>query len=93
MEERAQFASERGLTRLQSGRAEEIPDKFQSRYTVSGPNLHAEVFKNTKAGLPVTETRFLNLRNKTDSVAWVRKRNIQTERPPLAGEVDANFCG
>jgi hypothetical protein len=23
----------------------------------------------------------------------VRKRNIPTERPPLVGEVSANFCG
>jgi hypothetical protein len=26
-------------------------------------------------------------------VAWVRKRTIPTERPPLVGEVSANFCG
>jgi hypothetical protein len=29
----------------------------------------------------------------TDSVAVVRERTIPTERPPLAGEVSANFCG
>jgi hypothetical protein len=28
-----------------------------------------------------------------NSVAWVRERNIPTERPPLVGEVSANFCG
>jgi hypothetical protein len=27
------------------------------------------------------------------SVAWVRQRNIPTERPPLIGEVSADFCG
>jgi hypothetical protein len=29
----------------------------------------------------------------TYSVALVRKRTIPTERPPLVGEVNANFCG
>jgi hypothetical protein len=28
-----------------------------------------------------------------NSVAWVRERNIPTERPPLVGEVSANLCG
>jgi hypothetical protein len=28
-----------------------------------------------------------------NSVAWVRKQTIPTERPPLVGEVSANFCG
>jgi hypothetical protein len=27
------------------------------------------------------------------SVALIRKRTIETERPPLVGEVSANFCG
>jgi hypothetical protein len=30
---------------------------------------------------------------KLHSVAVVRKRTIQTERPPLVGEVSANLCG
>jgi hypothetical protein len=30
---------------------------------------------------------------KLNSVALVRKRTIPTERPPLVGEVSANFCG
>jgi hypothetical protein len=29
----------------------------------------------------------------TNSVALVRKQTIPTERPPLVGEVSANFCG
>jgi hypothetical protein len=29
----------------------------------------------------------------TNSVALVRERTIPTERPPLVGEVGANFCG
>jgi hypothetical protein len=28
----------------------------------------------------------------TNSVVLVRKRTIQTKRPPLVGEVSANFC-
>jgi hypothetical protein len=31
--------------------------------------------------------------NKTNSMVWVRERTIPTERPPLLGEVVANFCG
>jgi hypothetical protein len=30
---------------------------------------------------------------KTNSVASVRERTIPTERPPLVGEVNSNFCG
>jgi len=30
---------------------------------------------------------------KLNSVALIRTRTIQTERPPLVGEVSANFCG
>jgi hypothetical protein len=30
---------------------------------------------------------------KLNSVVWVRERTIPTERPPLVGEVIANFCG
>jgi hypothetical protein len=29
----------------------------------------------------------------TNSMVWVRERTIPTERPPLLGEVVANFCG
>jgi hypothetical protein len=31
------------------------------------------------------------LKTKLNSVVWVRERPIQTERPPLLGEVSANF--
>jgi hypothetical protein len=31
------------------------------------------------------------LRNNNNSVAWVRKRTILTERPPFVGEVNAKF--
>jgi hypothetical protein len=26
-------------------------------------------------------------------MVWIRERTIPTERPPLVGEVIANFCG
>jgi hypothetical protein len=32
-------------------------------------------------------------KKKLNSMVWVRERTIPTERPPLAGEVIANFCG
>jgi hypothetical protein len=28
-----------------------------------------------------------------NSMVWVRERTIQTERPPVVGEVIANLCG
>jgi hypothetical protein len=34
-----------------------------------------------------------NNNNNNNSVALVRERTIPTERPPLVGEVSANFCG
>jgi hypothetical protein len=30
---------------------------------------------------------------KLNSMVWARERTIPTERPPLVGEVIANFCG
>jgi hypothetical protein len=35
----------------------------------------------------------INLNKTTNSVTLVRKRTIPTERPPLLGEVSANFSG
>jgi hypothetical protein len=32
-------------------------------------------------------------KQQTNSVALARKRTIPTKRPPLVGEVSANFCG
>jgi hypothetical protein len=34
-----------------------------------------------------------NNNNNNNSVALVRERTIPTERPPLVGEMIANFCG
>jgi hypothetical protein len=36
---------------------------------------------------------FSSTKTKLNSVALVRERTIPTERPPLVGEVSANFCG
>jgi hypothetical protein len=32
-------------------------------------------------------------KTKLNFMVWVRERTIPTERPPLVGEVIANFCG
>jgi hypothetical protein len=40
-----------------------------------------------------TTTTTTNNNNNNKSVALVRERTIPTERPPLVGEVSANFCG
>jgi hypothetical protein len=36
---------------------------------------------------------FNKSQKQTNSVALVRERTVSTERPPLVGEVSANFCG
>jgi hypothetical protein len=46
-----------------------------------------------------TRTRSVTLRavfltfHNNNSVALVRERTIPTKRPPLVGDVSANFCG
>jgi hypothetical protein len=35
----------------------------------------------------------MKLKKKLNSVAFVREQTMPTERPPLDGEVSANFCG
>jgi hypothetical protein len=35
----------------------------------------------------------VNNNNNNNSMALVRERTMPTERPPLVGEVSANFCG
>jgi hypothetical protein len=46
-----------------------------------------------KASSDVTHgTSFCVLSITTNSLASVRERTVQTERPPLVGEVSANFC-
>jgi hypothetical protein len=46
--------------------------------------------------MPLNSVTFINLGSKeykTNSMALVRKQTIPTERPPLVGEVSANFSG
>jgi hypothetical protein len=37
--------------------------------------------------------KFLSQKQTNKSMVCVRERTIPTERPPLVGEVIANFCG
>jgi hypothetical protein len=41
----------------------------------------------------VTNTLKITQTKKKNSMVCVRERTIPTERPPLVGEVIANFCG
>jgi hypothetical protein len=36
---------------------------------------------------------YISIHKILNSVVLVRKRSIPTERPPLVGEVSADFCG
>jgi hypothetical protein len=42
---------------------------------------------------PTINLKCASSKLKLNSVALVRKRTTPTERPPLVGEVSANFCG
>jgi hypothetical protein len=55
--------------------------KLQAEYTQSRP-LYPDPYWATARSAAT---------NKIDSVAWVRERTIPTGRPPLVGEVSANF--
>jgi len=46
-----------------------------------------------KLNTPKTKWAKYTYVGKKNSVALVRERTIPTERPPLVGEVSANFCG
>jgi hypothetical protein len=61
------------------------PIQSTSPYPTS-PRAILILSAHLRLGLPATK-------QKTNSMAWVRKRTIPTERPPLVGEVSANFCG
>jgi hypothetical protein len=53
------------------------------------PSLHLKTQRD-----PVSGTLcFLAHHNNNNSVALVRERTIPTKRPPLVGELSANFCG
>jgi hypothetical protein len=72
---------------------------FESLYNVA--TLEQQSFNKTSFEIIMngrTELRPLGLwlvsaSKKKSSVAFVRKRTIPTERPPLVGEVSATFCG
>jgi hypothetical protein len=52
------------------------------------------VSSNSTGSSVVSDREFVVLLTKTtNSVFLVRKRTIPTERPPLVGEVSANFSG
>jgi hypothetical protein len=73
--------------------------------TASFHILYNSLFTTTAAFLTVLHqlvTALLNgkqineqicLDKQTNSMVCVRERTIPTERPPLVGEVIANFCG
>jgi hypothetical protein len=44
------------------------------------------------AGLGAITASNNHCNKQTNSMVWVRERTIPTERPPLVGEVIANFC-
>jgi hypothetical protein len=63
-------------------------------------HLQAEIYciypaSNQLTHRPTERTKhfFTNLLKKLNSVVCVRERTIPTERPPLVGEVSANFRG
>jgi hypothetical protein len=59
---------------------------------VTNLNSFASFYYWTEPSSMICNTS-LRLITKGNSVAIVRRRNIPTERPPLAGELSANFCG
>jgi hypothetical protein len=66
-----------------------------TRLPNTGNKFHSHYIHDTTR-LPNTRNKFHShhITNKqTDSMVWVRERTIPTERPPLVGEVIANFCG
>jgi hypothetical protein len=59
--------------------------------------LYISNFRTQHASDSVRLCNYLLINNnnihKANSVAWVHEGTIPTERPPLVGEVNANFCG
>jgi hypothetical protein len=49
--------------------------------------------KNWVCGLCPSSGILNTTKHKKNSMVSVRERTIPTERPPLVGEVVANFCG
>jgi hypothetical protein len=71
------------------------------RLTTSPPSVNRlsrkilNISQPYRLALPITGIAlFFSYETKqTNSLVWVRERTISTERPPLVGEVIANFCG
>jgi hypothetical protein len=61
---------------------------LQKRLGVSQDGLNTERYRN----ILIPNTNKTN-KQTTNSMVSVRERTIPTERPPLVGEVIANFCG
>jgi hypothetical protein len=61
----------------------------RTRYKFKGQGKMIRVRKFFK----LQTTHSDNKQIKTNSEAWVREWTISTERPPLVGQVSANFCG
>jgi hypothetical protein len=59
--------------------------------TTLRPQLEMQAFRELR--LTQREQAALKVTQKTNSMVSVRERTIPTERPPLVGEVIANFCG
>jgi hypothetical protein len=79
-------------------------DQLETQSPLPQPTVTLSAFR--RPTLPVHESVTLSVRlfaslaapalilqTYTYSVALVRKRTIPTERPPLVGEISANFCG
>jgi hypothetical protein len=73
------------------------PPYLSYRYTITVSNHRSESYQLAHIESKilynhVSDCQVLRIYN-NNSVALVRQRTIPTERPPLVGEVSANFSG
>jgi hypothetical protein len=66
---------------------------FFSAFISGEINWSGQYIDKTWRSLELFVLPFSTQTNKTNCVALVRKRTIPTERPPLVGEISANFSG
>jgi hypothetical protein len=74
-----------------------VSELYQARYNIhwtTSVKVHFATWKCSICSLQVA-SGCINIfcKKQTNSMVWVRERTIPTERPPLVGEVSANFCG